>query len=113
MSFAHPWVLLLQIVPVWLLVWTWKRKGQLVLLPLDHVGAPDNPAWKTAIDAAESIPPLLLSAALFLLAGPEIFGEPKSRRVLTNIEFCVDVSGSMTEPFGDGQRYDASMKAIQ
>jgi Ca-activated chloride channel family protein len=32
--------------------------------------------------------------------------------VLTNIEFCVDVSGSMTTPLGDGTRYDASMKAI-
>jgi Ca-activated chloride channel family protein len=32
--------------------------------------------------------------------------------VLTNIEFCVDISGSMTAQFGDGSRYDASMKSI-
>ena len=32
--------------------------------------------------------------------------------MLTNIEFCVDVSASMTAPFGEGTRYDASMKAI-
>ena len=37
---------------------------------------------------------------------------PKTRRVLTNIEFCVDVSYSMTAPLGEGNRYDASMKAI-
>ncbi len=31
---------------------------------------------------------------------------------LTNIEFCVDISGSMTAPFGSGSRYDGSMEAI-
>jgi hypothetical protein len=32
---------------------------------------------------------------------------------MTNILFCVDVSGSMGMPFGAGTRYDASMKAIE
>jgi Ca-activated chloride channel family protein len=38
---------------------------------------------------------------------------PKERRALTNIEFCVDVSGSMTAPFGEGSRYDGSLKALE
>jgi Ca-activated chloride channel homolog len=37
---------------------------------------------------------------------------PRTKRVLTNIELCVDVSSSMITPFGDGTRYDASMNAI-
>ncbi|MDP6955153.1 MAG: vWA domain-containing protein, partial [Planctomycetota bacterium] len=36
----------------------------------------------------------------------------QTKKVLTNIEFCVDVSGSMTASFGNGSRYDASMRAI-
>jgi Ca-activated chloride channel homolog len=47
-----------------------------------------------------------------ILAGPQRWDEPKTRRVLTNIEFCVDVSGSMTAKFGEGDRYDAAMQAI-
>jgi len=55
---------------------------------------------------------LLLAVVIVILAGPQRYGEPQSKRVLTNIEFCVDISGSMTSPFGEGTRYDASMAAI-
>jgi Ca-activated chloride channel family protein len=54
----------------------------------------------------------LLAVVIVILAGPQRLGEPKSKRVMTNIEFCVDVSGSMTAELGDGTRYDASMAAI-
>jgi Ca-activated chloride channel family protein len=37
---------------------------------------------------------------------------PSSKRALTNIQFCVDVSGSMLAKFGEGDRYDAAMAAI-
>jgi Ca-activated chloride channel family protein len=53
-----------------------------------------------------------MAIAIIICAGPTRFGQPQSKRSLTNIEFCVDVSGSMTANFGDGTRYDASMKAI-
>ena len=62
--------------------------------------------------AGESLPALVLALVILLLAGPQRLSAPKTRRVLTNIEFCVDVSGSMTTPLGEGTRYDASMKAI-
>ncbi len=61
---------------------------------------------------AESIPALILAVVILLLAGPQQLSAPRTKRVLTNIELCVDVSGSMTTPFGEGTRYDASMKAI-
>ena len=44
------------------------------------------------ITAAEMLPALLLAVVIVLLAVPTQFGEPKDKRVMTNIEFCVDVS---------------------
>ena len=63
-------------------------------------------------DTAESVPALILAVVIVILAGPQQLSEPRLKRALTNIEFCVDVSGSMNARFGDGTRYDASMSAI-
>ena len=49
---------------------------------------------------------------LLVLAGPQRWDEPQSKKVLTNIEFCVDVSGSMMAGFGGETRYDAAMHRI-
>ena len=112
MSFAHPSVLALLALPVALLFWTWRHKGRQLVVPFDH-GQTGGGRWmRFTINAAESLNPLLLAVVVVILAGPQRFGDPISKRVLTNIEFCVDVSGSMTAPFGDGTRYDASMAAI-
>jgi Ca-activated chloride channel family protein len=58
------------------------------------------------------VPALILAVVIVLLAGPQQLSAPRTKRVLTNIEFCVDVSSSMRTPLGDGSRYDSSMKAI-
>lgn len=112
MSFSHPLVLFLLAAPAWLIWWVWRREGGRVALPFDHGGQGAGAGMGVVIDLAESLPALILAAVVVLLAGPERTGEPKSKRKLTNIEFCVDVSGSMLSPFGGGTRYDASMKAI-
>lgn len=112
MSFAYPWVLVLLLAPIALLGWTWRRHGGRVAVPFDHADAPRGRFSALGLNLADSLPPLLLAVGVVLLAGPQETGEPKTRRVLTNIEFCVDVSGSMTASFGDGNRYDASMAAI-
>jgi Ca-activated chloride channel family protein len=112
MSFAHPFVLGLLVVPVLLIARVWRREGRRVALPFDHARPTGGRAWAILLNAAESIPPLVLAVVLVLLAGPQRQGEPRTRRAVTNIEFCVDVSGSMTARFGEGTRYDASMKAI-
>jgi Ca-activated chloride channel family protein len=112
MSFAHPYVLALLALPAWLLSWVWRRDGRRVVLPFDHGRQSPGRGWKFLLDLAESLPALLLATVIVILAGPQQLGEPKTKRVLTNIEFCVDISSSMTAPFGDGTRYDASMKAI-
>jgi Ca-activated chloride channel family protein len=61
---------------------------------------------------AESLPALALAVVIVILAGPQKWDVPRSKRALTNIEFCVDVSGSMTAQFGSGDRYTGAMDAI-
>jgi Ca-activated chloride channel family protein len=112
MSFAHPFVLLLLAVPGWLLWWVWHRSGRRVALPFDHGRQGEGRGMRAAVDLAESLPALTLAVVVVILSGPQRTGEPKTKRALTNIEFCVDVSYSMLTPFGDGTRYDTSMQAI-
>ena len=56
--------------------------------------------------------PGLLAIAILLLAGPQRPSASADARVLTNLEFCLDVSGSMMAPFGDGKRADKALEAI-
>ncbi|HYE97450.1 MAG TPA: vWA domain-containing protein [Planctomycetota bacterium] len=112
MGFAHPWVLLLLAAPAALLVREWRTRGTPMVLPLDHAGPPRARVLDALLRSAASLAPLLLAAAIVLLAGPTRLSEPRTRRVLTNIEFCLDVSGSMASPFGSGTRYEAAMDAI-
>ncbi len=110
--FRHPAVLMALVLPAALLFWVWRGRRRSVVLPFDH-GTQRRGTWlKLALRIAESLPPLLLAVVVLLLAGPQKWEEPRTKRVLTNIEFCVDVSGSMTAQFGDGSRYDAAMNAI-
>ncbi|AWM37844.1 von Willebrand factor type A domain protein [Gemmata obscuriglobus] len=115
-QFAHVPVLVALVVPALMLGWVWAGRWLLptrrVVLPLD--GARARGGWFvwTLITLAESVPPLLLAVAVLILANPQRNGPPQQKRSLTNIQFAVDVSGSMLAPFGDGNRYDASMKAI-
>ena len=112
MNFGHPWVLFLLVLPAALLIGSWRRRGQRLVLPLDHSAVRSSRVIAVLVGAAESVPALLLAGAILLLAGPERLGDPVTKRSLTNIELCVDVSGSMTAEFGEGTRYDASMRAI-
>jgi Ca-activated chloride channel family protein len=111
-SFAYPAVLLLLAVPLALVVWVMRRSGTRVVLPLDHAARHTGNWLRFPIGLAEMLPALLLAVVVLVLAGPQQLGAPRTKRRLTNIEFCVDVSGSMTAPFADGTRYDASMAAI-
>jgi len=110
--FRHSSVLLLLVLPAALLLWTWNRGGRAVVLPFDHASGPSGAWTRFFLRLFESLPALLLATVILLLAGPQGWEAPRSKRVLTNIQFCVDVSGSMLAKFGDGDRYDASMAAI-
>jgi Ca-activated chloride channel family protein len=112
-SFATPALLLLLVLPLLLLRRAFVRPASIVL-PLDLASDErrPGPGWRRALEVADALPALGLAVAVVLLAGPQRTGEPASRRQLVNIEFCVDVSGSMTSRFGGGTRYDAAMTAI-
>ena len=110
--FRHKAVLWLLLVPALLLLWTLQRRGRAVVMPFDHGRQPRGRWLAFSLRIAESLPALVLAVVILLLASPQKWDEPRSRRALTNIQFCVDVSGSMTAKFGDGDRYDAAMRAI-
>jgi Ca-activated chloride channel homolog len=110
--FRNPRTLLLLVLPAGLLLWLWNRRGRAMVLPFDHSGTAAGSWTRFFLNLAASLPALLLALTIVLLAGPQSWGAPRSKRVLTNIQFCVDVSGSMTAKFGPGDRYDAAMEAI-
>ncbi|MCI0381336.1 MAG: VWA domain-containing protein [Gemmataceae bacterium] len=112
MRFLYWPVLVALIVPAALLFWQWWQGRRPLALPFDHGKPGKGRAWWVFLSLADSFPALVLAVVIFLLAGPIRLGEPKDKRSLTNIELCVDVSGSMSWKFGDGTRYDVSMKAI-
>lgn len=112
LPFRHPWVLFLLVLPAALAIAVWRRRDRAVTLPFDHAAPRSGWLVRGVIDLFETVPALLLAVAIVLLAGPQKWDEPRTKRAVTNIEFCVDVSGSMTAKFGDGSRYDASMAAI-
>ncbi|HAY82286.1 MAG TPA: aerotolerance regulator BatA [Planctomycetaceae bacterium] len=110
--FRYPMALLIGIVPLALTIWVWVRSGRNVVVPFDH-GTQRSGNWLwTLVNFAELLPAILALVIILILCGPVTFGVPESKRKLTNIYFCVDISGSMTASFGEGSRYDASMTAI-
>lgn len=107
MTFLHPWVLLLLAVPV-LLFWTVLGRGPGIVLPFDHQSHVRRRWLRWLLGVFEIAPLLLLAAAIVMLAGPQMLQRPKAERLLTNIQLCLDVSGSM-----NGPRYRMAAKAIE
>ena len=117
MTFQYPLVLFALVLPVALLVWTWGQRwsnaAPRTVLPFDHSTRRSGWTWWALLGLADSLPAVLLAVAILIVAGPQKYGAPEAKRRMTNIQFCVDVSGSMTSPFGEGTRYDGAMKAIE
>ena len=112
MLFAQPYLLLLLLVPIGLLVFQFRHKAQAVPLPSDHQRHRRRRFLTILLDVTASLPALILALVIVLIAGPRKFEQPRSAREMTNIQFCIDVSGSMNTPFGDGDRYEAAMQAV-
>ncbi len=115
MSFAIPHLLWLLVLPAALALWELRRHGQAVRLPLDGAVPAGRGLRLLAglVRAANLMPALILALAIVLLAGPQRPGAQAHEREMTNIELCLDLSGSMTSPFGEGNRYDAAMRAVE
>ena len=112
MSFAHPLLVCALIVPLLLVILAARRPDGRLMLPYDHARAGKGTFWRVLLGGAEMLTPLLFAVVIIIFSGPQRLSAPKEKRVMTNIELCVDVSGSMTTPFGDGSRYDTAMKAV-
>ena len=100
------------IAPVLLAWWEWRRRGRPVVLPLDHSRGRSRRWLERIIKCANLLTPLLLVTGVLILAGPQRMMKPEDERELTNIEFVLDVSGSMMSPFGGGTRADKAFEAI-
>jgi Ca-activated chloride channel family protein len=111
-SFAYPWVLLFLLIPAVIIGWLWRRNGQHVVLPFDGGISKKGTGLRILLNLAQTLPILLLATVIIILAGPQQVSEPKLKRSLTNIQFCLDVSGSMMAQFGDGNRYDGAMESL-
>jgi Ca-activated chloride channel family protein len=112
MSFAHPLILLLLVLPLMLAAWEWSFRGPNIVLPFDHAQLRKRRFLGRILAMLSLLPALLLAAAIVVVAGPQRLSNNERERELTNIQYCLDVSGSMTTPFGRGSRYDEAMAAI-
>lgn len=108
MTFTHPWVLLFLAIPA-LILWAVPNRGWGLALPFDHVRHASRRWLSWLLGGMDCVPALLLAAAIVVLAGPQVLKQPKNKRELTNIQFCLDVSGSMTID----NRYEMAKEAIE
>jgi Ca-activated chloride channel family protein len=100
-------------IPALLVAWQLTQRGPRVALPLDN-GRQRTHRWLGhLLTLIGSIPALLLAIAILIAAAPLRPTRPEAVRELTNVEFVLDVSGSMASSFtSSGSRYDAAMAAI-
>src|SRR5262245_55559391 len=94
MTFAHPLLLLLLAIPA-LLLWAIPYRGWGIVVPFDGRAHRRRRWLSWLLGAFECTSALLLAAAILVLAEPQTLQQPKNARELTNIQFCLDVSGSM------------------
>ena len=107
MTFAHPWVLLFLAIPV-LLAWTVISRAPGLVSPADHRTPRARPWLSRTLGFFDAVPLVLLAVAIVILAGPQTLKQPRRERSLTNIQICLDVSGSMT-----GRNYELAKSAVE
>jgi len=117
--FANPERLWLLAIPVVLAFWEWVRRGHAVVLPIDFRVQRKGLLLGALIHTANMLPALLLVIAILMFANPRTQSEPEIEKAHTNVQFVLDLSGSMVAPFGtqptDGtvrRRIDAALDAI-
>ena len=113
MSFHQPQWLWLLALPVLWGYWQWVRRGHPVVLPFDHGQQGGGKSLRFLTNLAGTLPALLLTVAVLMLAGPRKTAPPQDERVMNNILLCVDVSGSMNAPFGKGTRFEAAVESAR
>ncbi len=109
MTFIYPWILMLLVIPILLGAWLFQRRAWGIALPFDHQEHPQRMFLSGLLRLWELIPAMLLSVIILIVAGPQLQRVPREERVLTNIQICMDVSGSMSMD----NRYQMAKKAIE
>lgn len=112
-SIAHPYLLILLIIPVILGLWEFGHKVSPIVMPFDHAHRYRGNWLKWFVNTANLIPVFLLALAIIFICGPRKTAPPKTKREMTNIQICLDASASMKAKMGDGNRYDAAIKAVK
>lgn len=113
MSFHHPMLLWLLALPVVWGFWQWTRRGHPLVLPFDYGQQREGRRLGVLVNLANTLPALLLSVAILILAGPRRPAPPTNERILNNIILCLDMSGSMTMRFGSQSRFEAAVQAAK
>lgn len=112
MSFAHPLVLIALAIPIILIVLQWLTRTRALPLPFDHQNLKNRRWLDFTLNLVNTLPHLVLATLILIAAGPRTFERPKSERELTNILFCLDVSGSMNASFGSDDRFAAATESL-
>lgn len=108
MTFAYPWVLLFLALPAILIVVPPARAFGLVM-PFDGHTHRSGRKFSWLLAGFDRLAALVLAGVILMLADPQVLKRPRQERSLTNIQFCLDVSGSMTSE----DRYKNARKAIE
>jgi Ca-activated chloride channel family protein len=88
-------------------------------MPFDHGRQREGRRLRALANLAQTLPAALMAVAVLILAGPRRPAPPENERILNNIIICLDVSGSMSVPFGSVRaagvrtRFDAAMESAR
>jgi Ca-activated chloride channel family protein len=113
MSFHHPTLLWLLALPILWAFWQWVRRGHPVVVPFDYGHQREGKRLRVAVNLVQTLPALLLAIAVLVLAGPRRPAPPQDERILNNIILCLDMSGSMSMPFGRSTRFDSAVASAR
>jgi Ca-activated chloride channel homolog len=109
MTFVHSWVLILLAIPVLLALWLGQRRAWGLALPFDYQSHRRRGVLRVLLTGFDMVPAVLLALVIVILARPQVLRVPEQERILTNIQLCMDVSGSMTTD----NRYEMAKTAIE
>lgn len=104
MRFANPDLILLLCVPVIIAFVGWFKGGLPIVMPFDFAVRRRGFFLKLPVYVVNCLPAGLLAVALLLLAGPLKFAPSETERLVTNIQICLDVSGSMNKSLRNESR---------
>ena len=85
MSFHHPMLLWLLVLPMLWAFWQWVRRGHPVVLPFDHGQQRQGRRLRVLVNICQTLPAVLLAVATLVLAGPRRPAPPENERILNNI----------------------------